>query len=88
MPLTAILLQANTIIDTQSITVLVILLLVLLVFSFALSGAQTAFFSLTYKDINLLRTKQQQSYKRVIDLWKTLKYCMLPCLLPIPPSIL
>ena len=55
-------------INTQSITVLIILLLILLVLSFALSGAQTAFFSLTYKDINLLRTKQQQSYKRVIDL--------------------
>jgi putative hemolysin len=65
--LTAFLLQANGI-DTQSITVLIILLLILLVLSFALSGAQTAFFSLTYKDINLLKTKQQQSYKRVIDL--------------------
>jgi putative hemolysin len=65
--LTAFLLQAN-VINTQSITVLIILLLILLVLSFALSGAQTAFFSLTYKDINLLKTKQQQSYKRVIDL--------------------
>ena len=65
--LTASLLQVNGI-NTQSITVLIILLLILLVLSFALSGAQTAFFSLTYKDINLLRTKQQQSYKRVIDL--------------------
>ena len=65
--LTASLMQVNGI-NTQSITVLIILLLILLVLSFALSGAQTAFFSLTYKDINLLRTKQQQSYKRVIDL--------------------
>jgi len=67
MPHTAFLLQANAI-NTQSITVLIILLLILIVISFALSGAQTAFFSLTYKDINLLKTKQQQSYKRVIDL--------------------
>ena len=67
MLLTAFLLQVNGI-NTQSITVLIILLLTLLVLSFALSGAQTAFFSLTYKDINLLKTKQQQSYKRVIDL--------------------
>jgi len=67
MPRTTFLLQANAI-NTQSITVLIILLLVLLVISFALSGAQTAFFSLTYKDLNLLKTKQQQSYKRVIDL--------------------
>ncbi|TKK64313.1 gliding motility-associated protein GldE [Ilyomonas limi] len=67
MPHAAFLLQANDI-NTQSITVLIILLLLLLVISFALSGAQTAFFSLTYKDINLLKTKQQQAYKRVIDL--------------------
>src|SRR3954452_3822826 len=67
MPHTAFLLQANAI-NTQSVTVFIILLLILIVISFALSGAQTAFFSLTYKDINLLRTKQQQSYKRVIDL--------------------
>src|SRR6476661_8363780 len=67
MPHTAFLLQANAI-NTQSVTVFIILLLILIVISFALSGAQTAFFSLTYKDINLLKTKQQQSYKRVIDL--------------------
>jgi putative hemolysin len=67
MPRTVFLLQANAI-NTQSITVFIILLLILIVISFALSGAQTAFFSLTYKDINLLKTKQQQSYKRVIDL--------------------
>src|SRR3954470_1484030 len=67
MPRTAFLLQANAI-NTQSVTVFIILLLILIVISFALSGAQTAFFSLTYKDINLLKTKQQQSYKRVIDL--------------------
>ncbi len=67
IPLTAIVLQAQAV-NTQNITVLVILLLILLVLSFALSGAQTAFFSLTYKDINLLKTKQQPPYKRVIDL--------------------
>lgn len=32
------------------------------------SGAEVAFFSLTYKDINLLKTKQQHSYKRIVDL--------------------
>jgi len=33
-----------------------------------LSGAEVAFFSLTYKDINLLKTKQQPSYKRIVAL--------------------
>ena len=55
-------------IDSQGTTVLIILLLILLAFSFAISGAEIAFFSLTYKDINLLKTKQQPSYKRIIDL--------------------
>jgi Mg2+/Co2+ transporter CorB len=33
-----------------------------------MSGAEVAFFSLTYKDINTLKTKQQPAYKRVVDL--------------------
>ncbi len=56
------------VIDPQSTTVLIILLLSLMIISFVLSGAQVAFFSLTNKDINLLKTKQQPSYKRVVDL--------------------
>ena len=52
----------------QGTTVLLIILLTLLFFSFVLSGSEVAFFSLTYKDINLLKTKQQVAYKRIIDL--------------------
>ncbi len=55
-------------INMQGTTVLIILLLSLLFFSFVLSGSEVAFFSLTYKDINLLKTKQQGAYKRIIDL--------------------
>lgn len=55
-------------INMQGTTVLIILLLCLLFFSFVLSGAEVAFFSLTYKDINLLKTKQQDGYKRIINL--------------------
>ena len=55
-------------IDPQSTTVLIILLLALLFFSFVISGAEIAFFSLGNKDINLLKTKQQPAYSRVIDL--------------------
>lgn len=36
--------------------------------SFVVSGAEVAFFSLTFKDINLLKTKEQTYYKRIIDL--------------------
>lgn len=33
-----------------------------------MSGAEIAFFSLTYKDINMLKTKQQPAYKRIVTL--------------------
>ena len=55
-------------IDPQSTTALTILLLVFIFLSFVISGAKVAFFSLTSKDINLLKTKQQPAYNRVIDL--------------------
>ncbi len=54
--------------NSQATTILVILLVILLGFSFAVSGAEVAFFSLTYKDINMLKTKQQHPYKRIVDL--------------------
>jgi gliding motility-associated protein GldE len=55
-------------IDSRATTVLIILLVVLLIFSFAVSGAQVAFFSLTNKDVNLLKTKPQPAYQRIINL--------------------
>lgn len=56
-------------IQPQGTTVLVLLLLLLLLLSFFISGAEVAFFSLTYKDINYLKTKQQQpSFKRIVEL--------------------
>ncbi len=55
-------------IQSQGTTILIILLLILFAFSFIASGAEVAFFSLSYKDINLLKTKQQPPYKRIIDL--------------------
>lgn len=54
--------------DPQATTVLIILLLLLLVVSFSISGLQIAFFSLTNKDLNLLKTKPQPAYKRIVDL--------------------
>ncbi len=55
-------------INTQGTTILIVLLLCLLLFSFVVSGAEVAFFSLTYKDMNVLKTKQQPSFKRIVDL--------------------
>lgn len=52
----------------EGTTVLVMILLVLLFLSFVLSGSEVAFFSLTYKDINLLKSKQQSAYTRIVDL--------------------
>lgn len=44
------------------------MLFFLLAFTFIVSGAEVAFFSLTYKDINVLKTKQQAIYKRIVSL--------------------
>lgn len=55
-------------VNPQGTTVLVVLLLFLLLFSFIISGAEVAFFSLTYKDINLLKTKQIPVYDKIVDL--------------------
>ncbi len=52
----------------QGTTILVMVLVLLLFLSFVLSGSEVAFFSLTYKDINVLKSKQQPPYKRIVDL--------------------
>ncbi len=55
-------------IEAQGTTILVMVLFFLLFLSFVLSGSEVAFFSLTYKDVNLLKSKQQPGYKRIVDL--------------------
>ncbi len=49
-------------------TLLGIIIIFLLVISFFVSGSEVAFFSLTYKDINTLKTKQDSSWKRIVNL--------------------
>jgi putative hemolysin len=56
------------IINAQATTILVILILFLLVMSFIVSGSKVAFFSLTGKDINILKTKQDSPWKRIVNL--------------------
>ena len=56
------------IINVQATTILVVLILFFLLMSFIVSGSKIAFFSLTDKDINILKTKQDSSWKRIVTL--------------------
>ncbi len=56
------------VINPQATTILAIVILFLLILSFVVSGSEVAFFSLTYKDINILKTKQDASWKRIVSL--------------------
>ena len=54
--------------NLQGTTFLVIVILSLLVISYFISGAMVAFFSLSHRDINMLKTKQGSSWKRIVNL--------------------
>lgn len=54
--------------NPQSAVFLVVLLLLLLVLSFIASGAEVALFSLQSRDVNVLKTKQHASARRIISL--------------------
>ncbi len=56
------------IINPQATTILAIVILFLLIVSFVVAGSEVAFFSLSYKDINILKTKQDLSWKRIANL--------------------
>ena len=49
-------------------TILFFTVIILFLLSFLVSGSEVAFFSLTVKDINMLKTRQHQSYKRIVTL--------------------
>jgi putative hemolysin len=55
-------------INPQGTTFLAITLIVLLLLSFTISGAEVALFSLNKKDISMLKTKQHASAKRIVTL--------------------
>jgi putative hemolysin len=48
--------------------VLIFAAIVLFIMSFLVSGGEIAFFSLTHKDINVLKTRQQPSFRRIVTL--------------------
>jgi putative hemolysin len=63
-------------INPQATTILAIVILFLLIISFIVSGSQVALFSLTYKDVNNLKTKQDSSWKRIVTLLEEPKALM------------
>ncbi|MDH7464495.1 gliding motility-associated protein GldE [Chitinophagaceae bacterium 26-R-25] len=64
--LSPLLLQST--VNVQGITFLVAIIIFLLVISYFLAGSLVAFFSLTDKDINVLKTKQGEGWKRIVTL--------------------
>lgn len=55
-------------INSQGLTLMVIFFLVLLFFSFIVSGAEVAFFSLRYKDLNMIKTRPEPAARRIVNL--------------------
>ena len=55
-------------INPQGTTFLAVTLIVLLLLTFTISGAEVALFSLNKKDVNMLKTKQHASAKRIVTL--------------------
>ncbi len=54
----------------ETVTVMSVILVLLFFISFITAGADVAFFSLSYKDINYLKTKPGDNFKRVVRLLK------------------
>jgi gliding motility-associated protein GldE len=64
-----LLLQATTeVFSASNITVLIIIILLLLLMTAITAGAETAYFSLTAKDINYLKTKEEVNARKAIRL--------------------
>ncbi|MDF2193599.1 gliding motility-associated protein GldE [Paraflavitalea sp. CAU 1676] len=55
-------------VNVQTTTILSAVVLILLLLSFFIAGAKVAFFSLTYRDVNMLKTKQDSGWKRIANL--------------------
>ncbi len=62
--------------NTQATVLLALSVIVFLILSFFISGAEVAFFSLTYRDVNLLKTKQDSGWKRIANLLEEPKTLM------------
>lgn len=60
--------QGQLPVGIQNTTFLVVALALLVIISFSIAGSQAAIFSLDEKDIDVLKTKQQPSAKRILNL--------------------
>ncbi|TWI83494.1 gliding motility-associated protein GldE [Lacibacter cauensis] len=63
-------------INSQLLTVLILVFLLLLFLSFVVSGAEVAFFSLRYKDLNVIKTKSDAPSRRIVNLLEEPKVLM------------
>lgn len=61
-------LQASTPIAAPNVVVFLLVIFILLMLIFIVSGAEVAFFSLNYKDLNVLKTRQNASGKLITKL--------------------
>lgn len=67
--LTSLLLQASPeVFSASNITILIIIILLLLLLTAITAGAETAYFSLSSKDVNYLKTKEQPSARQAVTL--------------------
>jgi putative hemolysin len=48
--------------------ILIFIIFILLILSFFVAGSEVAYFSLTSKDINILKTRRQPSFRRIVNL--------------------
>lgn len=62
--------------NTQATVLLALSVIILLILSFFIAGGKVAFFSLTYRDVNLLKTKQDSGWKRIANLLEEPKTLM------------
>lgn len=63
-------------INSQLLTLLVLVFLLLLFLSFVVSGAEVAFFTLRYKDLNVIKTKPDAAARRIVNLLEEPKVLM------------
>lgn len=63
-------------INSQFLTLLVLFFLLLLFLSFVVSGAEVAFFTLRYKELNVIKTKPDAAARRIVNLLEEPKVLM------------
>ncbi len=62
-----------TILTPAQTAILLVVVVILFLVSFLVAGSEIAFFSLTLKDVNMLKTRRQPSFKRIVTLLETPK---------------